>query len=411
MIMKKGIFALLIAWGVIGYADKGVEIRPLTERDGQIMVQREFMRCPFEKGAFGNDVSLLLPFCWAIHGKGSYTCFSAAEQKYSDGVSWELRQVSNGKMLAPEHEWSQETDLWFQPFQLFEVMWGGGRRALLYHHDSYDCASRKDGGEKIALVNTIWYELKVGANGMPQKVVVENGLRLLLKDNAVSEICNVIPHKYQGADAKVLREHYDSQKRLEMCSRQIWSLSTAQKEQLAALHRDYVERALPSGVVSNVYIVAGDGDFDGVCDAYVSTEVEKKGDGNYVWSLYIAEGIHFTRAKRSVVRTFGRIETVYIDAEICAARDSFFRLDRNRMPSYIMPVTIGEGKIDLWDYVNHESCVQVLRRENGLSNAMFGDCIRPSGSGVASLDDLLFGFAPLVRIKRIPCETFDVSHE
>lgn len=407
--MKKGIFALAVTWGCIGYADNGVEIRPLLESDGQIMVQREFMRCPFEKGAFGDDVSLLLPFCWVVQGKGSYVCFSAADQTYSDGVSWELRQVSDGKMIALEHEWTPETDLWFRPFQLFEVKWDGGRRTLLYHHDNYGYASRKDDEEKIALANTVWYELKVGTNGVPKKVAVENGLRLLLKDNAVSEICNVIPHRYQGADAKVVRDHAEPQKRLEMYSRQNWSLSATQKEQIAVLHRDYVKRNIPSGVVSNVYIVAGDGDLDGVCDAYVSTDAEKTCDGNYVWSLYVVEGTRFSRAKESVSRTFERIETVYVDAEVCTSKDSFFRLDRNGMPSYIMPVALNEGKIELWDYVKHESCVQAMRRQKGLSNAMFSDCISPSGCGVASFDDLFFGFAPLVRIKRIPCETFKIS--
>lgn len=408
MTMQKGIFVLAAAFGYISHAEK-VELRPLVKGDGQIMVHREFSRCPFEKGSFGNEVSLLLPFSWTVKDKAAYTYFSAADQRYSDGISWEVRQILDGEMIVPEHGLTQGTDAWFLPSHLFEVKWDDGYSDVLYHHDNYGSASLKDGGEKIFLVNSIWYELSVETNGLPKKFIVDGGVRSFLKNNEVTGICNVIPHRYLGADAKVVREQSDSQKRLEMCSRQAWSLSMVQKEQIAVLHREYVEKSHPGGVVTNVYIIAGDGNFDGACDAYVSTDLEKSGTKNYVWTLYLADRTRFSRAKEVCERTFGRIETVYVDAEVCASRDSFFRFDRIRMPSYIMPVVFDKGKIELWDYVSHDSGVRALRRQNGLSNAMFGDCISPSGMGVASLDDLFSGFAPLVRMNRIQCETFGIS--
>lgn len=126
--MKKAVLCFAVTWGCCGYAS--TNLTPLHENEGQMMVQRDFLLCPFEKGAFGNDVSLLLPFLWSTPSKDAYSCFSAAEQQYSDGISWEIRKVADGRMMPSIHEWTPSTDVWFLPFQLFVVKWQKDKRHL-----------------------------------------------------------------------------------------------------------------------------------------------------------------------------------------------------------------------------------------------------------------------------------------
>lgn len=408
MMMKKAVFVFAVTWVCCGYAS--ANLTPLHESAGKMMVQRDFLLCPFEKGAFGNDVSRLLPFLWSTSSKDAYSCFSAAEQQYSDGIAWEIRKVVDGKMMPSIHEWTPSTEVWFQPFQLFVVKWKDGRCGICFHNEARAYSPRKNEGERITLVDSTWHELNVETNGVPRKTRLEGGVRSLFGNTSIASICNVVPHRYRGANAEVVGEPSDSQKRLDECANQIWSLSESQKERIAILHRDYVKKLHPEAVVTNIYLVVGDGNFDGVCDAYASCDAEQKDDMNYTWSLYVSSGSCFCRAEDDMSRTFDRIEAVYVDAEVCVSKDSFFRLDRSRRPSYIMPVTIVDGKPEFWSYANHRSCVQKFRKENG-ANAEFNDCLGLSGCGVANLDDLFLDFAPIIRVERIQCETIVLAKE
>lgn len=136
MVRRKTLCAICyVALIAICHAD--AKLDALSESDGQRMVLTEFASCAFEKGAFDNDVSLLLPFCWTIPNKGAYTYFSAADQKYSDGISWEMMRVAEGKLFHCEYQLSPGAGIWFQPFQLFEIVFADGRSLFVYHSEYY----------------------------------------------------------------------------------------------------------------------------------------------------------------------------------------------------------------------------------------------------------------------------------
>lgn len=386
----------------------GISMSVLSSDDGRGMVRNEYVDCAFETGSFGNDVSMILPFCWTVPNAGVYTYFTAAEHRQTDGISWSLRRVEDGKLIPLSHPWTPETDVWFCPVQLFEVTSRDGQRGLFYHQERTRRVTRKDVDESVCLVDSTWYNLAVATNAIPKKTAINGGCRALFRLLGAVSIRNVMPHRYRGADALPVLEPSDSQKRLLSGERQPWKMPEESKKRLAALHREHLAKIRPGVQVSKVYLVVGDGDFEGTCDAYVTSDAEAKDGRNYMWTLYVASGGQFVRSNRNVSQTFNRIETVFIDAEVCAPRDSFFRWDRIGMPSYIMPLTFVDGEVELWDYANHESCVKSFRRQTGFGNTGYGDCIGPSACGVAGLEDLFVG-GTLVRAECLPCETIEVS--
>ena len=105
--MIKTLYAICYA-ASIATCHADIKLGILSESDGQRMVLTEFANCAFEKGAFDNDESLLLLFCWIIPNKGMYAFFSAARQKYSDGILWEMMRVAEGKLFHCEETLGEE---------------------------------------------------------------------------------------------------------------------------------------------------------------------------------------------------------------------------------------------------------------------------------------------------------------
>lgn len=407
MMRRKTLCAICyVASIAICHAD--AKLDALSESDGQRMVLTEFASCAYEKGAFENDVSLLLPFSWTIPNKGVYTYFSAADQKYSDGISWEMMRVAEGKLFHCEYQLSPGTGIWFQPFQLFEIVFADGRSLFVYHNECY----RKI-GHYGAIVDVKWYNLSISANGVPLKTPMHNGIDSLFANERVRVIRNVVPLRYRGAKAEVVKEPTREQKRLTDCKGE-WGISNMAKEQLADMHRKHVESMKLSSVVSNVYIIACDGNFDGVIDAYVSSDAEKEGDAKFKWTLYVKErnGL-FVRSEKSQSFQLDEIEILGIDPELHVPQDAFFKIDRIGVPSYAMPIVVENGKSELWSYAKHKGVVQSFRQKRAMENADFSSCIDGGAMGVskgiASLKDIFLTNSMLVSAKHLRCETISVS--
>lgn len=405
--MKKNLHAICGA-ALIATCHADIRLDVLPESEGRRMALEEFAACAFEKGAFDSDVSLLLPFCWAIPGKGAYACFSAADQKYSDGVSWEIMQIKDGRLIHCEDPSNSGASVWFQPFQLFEIVFSDGVSSFAFHNDH-----SKKMGSCCAIVDVKWYDLSISTNGVPLKTQMHKGIDSLFANERVKVIRNVVPYRYRGARAEMVKEPTREQKRLMEC-KGAWNLSDTAKNQLADMHRKYVESIKPSMVVSNVYTIACDGNFDGEVDAYVSSDVERESNTNFKWTLYVKDGNEvFARSEKPQSFQSDNIEIITIDSELHASQDDFFRMDRIGVPSYVMPIIVENGKSELWSYAKHKSVVQSFRQKRGMENADFSSCIDAGAMGVtkgiASLRDIFLMHSMLVSAKRLQCETTVVS--
>lgn len=401
--MKKT-FCVICGTALIAICHADVKLGMLPESDGRRMVLKEFASCAFEKGAFENDVSLLLPFYWTIPNKGVYTYFSAADQKYSDGAFWEMMQIKDGGLIHCEYQSNSGLGAWFQPFQLFEIVFSDVTSSLAFHNDHF-----KKIGSYSAVVDVKWYNLSISTNGVPLKTKMHNGIDSLFANKRVKVIRNVVPHRYRGAKAEMVKEPTREQKRLIDCKGR-WELPDIVKNQLAYMHRKYVESTKPSMVVSNVYIIACDGNFDGEVDAYISSDVEKESNENFKWTLYVKDGNGlFVRSEKPQSFQLDAIETLSIDSELHASQDAFFMIDRIGIPSYVMPIIVENGKPELWSYARHKGVVQSFRQKSGMENADFSSCIDAGimgvSKGIASLRDIFLMNAMLVSAKRLQCET------
>lgn len=384
-----------------------VKLGMLSENDGQRMVRAEFLRCSFEKGSFGNDVSLLLPFCWTIPERGTYTYFSAAEQMYSDGIFWEMKQIKDGKLLLCDYPFNSASDVWFRPFELFEIKFEDGATGLAYHNDRY-----RNVDEYISSVDVKWYNLSVCTNGVPLKTLMDNGIVSLFTNEHVRVIRNLVPHRYRGAKADIVKEPTLEQKRL-MESTARWELPDVDKKQLTNIHCKYVESIKGSGIVSNVYVIACDANFDGSIDAYVSSDAEKGKGKIHKWTLYVKErnGL-FARPEKTQLFSFDRIEKHCIDSELYVSQDAFFMIDRIGVSPYVMAIILDNGKPEFWSYAKHESVVRSFRKKCGMENADFLSCIgvkvNEKSKGIASLRDVFLIHSMLVSAKRLQCEAIVV---
>ena len=77
-----------------------------------------------------------------------------------------------------------------------------------------------------------------------------------------------------------------------------------------------------------VYVVFLDADNDGVADFYITSDLDKLEDGDYVWELYMQQGGEFTMAKDVVRPVASRKELCGLKPVVKAAKMSFCRIVR-----------------------------------------------------------------------------------
>ena len=377
---------------------------PLPSGQGQALVEDVFSRIPFWTGAWSNDASCLVPFQWRIEGKGVYTYFSAAEHKFFDGRAWQLWETGSGKLLPCKYDWSPDVDIWFTLGQLFEVEYNDGRRMLVFHNErriGVDCPDR---GEGLTSVSQKWYALSVATNGLPRKDLISEGVKTLFCSMQMKSIRCIIPHLYHGAKAEVRGEATPEQKQLLEAESNIgaWTLSRSQNGNLADLHQQYLSVMTTPSIAAKIFIVACDGNQDGIADAYVSSDAERDVHGDFKWTLYCGAKTGFYRAKNPSPVVLSQVEKLEIDPVVFAKRNAFFKLDRVGVKSYVMPITDGG---ELWNYARQASPVRRFRSKPGKQNISFYDCLMSCDGGIASLNDLFLIQPMLVSARRLPCET------
>ena len=401
--MKK-LIATISATALIGICHADSKFAALPVMEGQRMVLKDFADCAFEKGAWGNDISCLIPFVFQSDTDNQFVFFSAADGKYNDGMAWEVIGLSHylfdRRMCQP----ALSSSFWFTPDQLWEVEYANGRKEVVYHNETSKRLSCS-GGKEVAGQVITWWRISADTNGIPCKCQIHGGIEDYFADPNVNCMRNVIPHRFRGANAEIVKESSREQQRLIKARDNAWSIGETLKSKIANMHCKYLKQKNPLIDITEVYVVACDCNFDGVIDAYVSSDVEKVGVSTFNWTLYVNQGDCFVRPKKSLTHKFNEIEDLYIDSELCAQKESFFRFDRIGIPSYAMPVVIDNDKADLWSYTKHNSIVQSFRKKTGMANADFSSCLDNGTTGIASLRDIFVMHSMIVSAERLRCET------
>lgn len=389
---------------------ESVPQEPLSQDDGQALVKGAFRNVPFWTGAWGNDVSCILPMRWTVHGKGDFTYFSAAEHRTFDGMAWELNEISSGKLRPCKHEWSPAVDIWFTPEQLFEVECFNGKRFVCYHNERMRGSDATTAGIGF-IENHKWNGLGVSTNGCPVKTLLAGWPESLFADAEFKSICSVVPFCFRGAEAETVHERGEIRKRLDECAaaQNAWTMTAAQKNLIADKHRRYVSENRKEGTVAFVHIVVCDANHDEICDAYATSDREAAENGKYRWSLYLGSASGFSRQEESARFSLNGTENLYCEANVVATKEDFFRVDRIKTPSYVMVLTGLDGHPESLSYVRHENPVRDFRRRTGFANAEYYSCLVKGNAGVSSIRDLFLSCRAMVRAERLQCETIDIS--
>ena len=407
--MKKQILINVLAFACVSVSYSGERLASLSAADGRVLFRQIYKDSSFAKGAGGNDVSRLLPFRFGMGANACFAVFSTAENEYNDGISWETAAILDG-CLDPKAK--NGSSFWFKPSQIFCVDYECGDRRLVYHSESWRRVPTAENPE-MALLTLHWFAIDLDTNGVPCTAVLRNGAGDLFGDPNVQSIRNVVPWRYRGASAEIVTPPTRESARLEEFAEagDQWTLSEAQEKQLALRHLQTASADDFTVVVSNVYVIACDANADGIVDAYVSSDAERREDEDYKWTLYLGAKDGFVRRESPLILKPKWYEEIVCECEVVAAQDAFFRFDRIGMPAYVMPVVRREGKTESLSYLDRASVVRATRAKEGLGDAEFFCCVGTKKCGVASLQDLFVLPEMLVSATRLPCRALAVEAE
>lgn len=384
---------------------------PLTDSEGQLLVERFYAGTEFNTGDWGNDISLLLPFKWNSE-KDQFTLFSMAEHVRTHEAHWPPYQIIEGRLRYRKYEWTREGSVDFLPRELYEIQYSSGKKCLCYHNERTRGSDAETAGVGF-VENSIWNELDIGTNGCPKKTVRKGWPEALLADVAFKSARSVVPLRFRGPTACVVNEKDTIQKRLDeyAATQNGWSIDATQREALVARHCRLAAKEHNAEIITAVYILACDVNNDGICDAYATSDIEDVGDGKYRWALYLGTATGFSRQADAIKISANQTEDFYLETDVVATKDAFFRVDRVKMPTYVMVLSEFDGHPESWSYVHHENPVRDFRRRNGFAKADYYSCLGIGGGtpGVSSIRDMFLSYYTLVNVERLQCETVAVS--
>jgi len=407
----KTLVAVAIAVGIMPMeASSSREV--LLASEGQSLVERFFDGEEFNTGDWGNDISLLLPFKWNLGTDGQYVLFSMAEHVRTREAHWPAYQIVDGQLRYRAHEWKQENNVDFWPSELYELQFADDKSILVYHNEQTYRTKCHTGDTIRIFSSSTWYELNIGTNGIPCKTVHVGWPEGIFADKTIKSVRSVLPHRFRGAKANPVTKKDRVQARLEesAVAQPYWNMDDQRKKTLADMHRRHVAMTVPSNTVSVVYLITCDANNDRICDAYMSSDVEKVSTGKFTWSLYLGDKHGFSRQKAPMKFSVNRTEDIYLETDVVASRKDFFRIDRVNVPTYVMILAELENHPESWSYFHHENFVRKFRMEKDMSYADYYGCLDNCPEfgtpGISSIRDMFFfahyGLA-LVNAERLEC--------
>ena len=390
------VFATIVLAAIISSVMASSSREALPASEGQLLVESFFDGGEFNTGDWGNDVSFLLPFKWTLDTNDQFTLFSMAEHVRTREAHWPPYQIVDGRLRYRTYKWSVDSSVDFLPSELYELQFTSGRTMLVYHNEQTSRIRHSTGDVIRIFTLSSWYELDIGTNGVPNKIIHKGWPEGLFADKTLKSVRSVIPHRFRGPKAKPVKEKDRVQVRIEeyVATKSSWRMDRERKAALADVHRKYVSKVLATDDVTNIFLVACDVNHDGICDAYVSSNQESVNTDKYKWSLYLGDGHGFVRQKESERFSATRTEDIYFETDVISRKDGFFRIDRVNMPAYVVILAELEGRPESWSYLHHDNFVRKFRREDGMSNADYYGCLENSqeskGPGIASIRDMFF---------------------
>ncbi len=186
----------------------------------------------------------------------------------------------------------------------------------------------RDGTQNIYNDNVL---LRMDTNGFLRATSMKNGFSDLVSNAGFKRLDRAVTEFYKGKEVQFV-------KRTETATD--ISLSRPKGvDEFVRLYREEMKRRFAVRRKVNVYVVFLDADNDGNADFYVSSDTEKRQNGQYEWHLYLSAEGKFAKAEKTMWFNADKwYNRESINPDEVAGKDSFYRVQRRDgfLPSTII---------------------------------------------------------------------------
>ncbi|MBR4172645.1 MAG: hypothetical protein IKR48_13420 [Kiritimatiellae bacterium] len=400
--MRIGLFFLFISGMFHCAADM---ITSVTVQQGESFVRSYYREYGFEKGCFDYARAAILPFAWRLGTGSLVSLISTPVDNDGPGAHWRFIELKRGDVRELE---MPSNGIYFAFSQVYGIALSDGRVMPAFYKERF----RRDRDKSLDtfIDGTTWYGLDVSPDGKPISYAISDDTPQLLARQDFRSIVHVLPFFYEGEKAVVSNSGalghlgMEATNFQQMCRR---NLDKAMYRRLACRHAEWLRAKTRAKTATVFYFVLSDTNGDGVCDAYVSSNVEASSGDSYEWTLYLGgRGGEFSRQVNPL--SFRAVnEIIYIDQKVVASPRNFFRVSRHGIPPYVLPVVKGDSGVILsYPYLIHESVSQRYRKDKG--KVIFSDCVPFGQHGVGDIQDIFSTISPnkVMRVDRLDCEKY-----
>ena len=266
-------------------------------------------------------------------GKMQEAFLASPDQRYADGNGWVTTRKNNitGKFEYHPTVGENSLDLFARSRKLYVVSFEGVRDRL-YGNDVtiYDI---KNFGASNETQNIYRDDvlLRMDTNGFLRATSMKNGFSDLVSNSGFKRLDRAMTEFYKGKEVKFVKR-----------SETATDISLSRPKEIEEFVRQYrkeMKRRFAVKRKVNVYVVFLDADNDGNADFYVSSDIEKRQNGQYEWHLFLnAEG-KFAKAEKTMWFNADKwYNRESINPDEVAGKDSFYRVQRRDgfLPSTII---------------------------------------------------------------------------
>ena len=256
-------------------------------------------------------------------GKMQEAFLASPDQRYADGNGWVTTRKNNvtGKFEYHPTVGEDSLDIYSHSWKLYVVSLDGVRDRL-YGNDVmiYDIKNfgASNGTQNIYRDDVL---LRMDTNGFLRATSMKNGFSDLVSNSGFKRLDRAVTEFYKGKEVKFVKR-----------SETATDISLSRPKEIEEFVRQYREEMKRRFAVKrkvNVYVAFLDADNDGNADFYVSSNVEKRQDGQYEWHLFLnAEG-KFGKAEKAIwFNADKEYNRESVEPDEIAFKDSFYRVQR-----------------------------------------------------------------------------------
>ena len=253
--------------------------------------------------------------------------------------------------------------------------------------------------------------LRMDTNGFLRATSMKNGFSDLVSNAGFKRLDRAVTEFYKGKEVQLV-------KRTETATD--LSLSRPKGvDEFVRLYREEMKRRFAVRRKVNVYVVFLDADNDGNADFYVSSDTEKRQNGQYEWHLYLSAEGKFAKAEKTMWFNADKwYNRESINPDEVAGKDSFYRVQRRDgfLPSTIILERDGDtlhSRASLRQRLSqpppppskHPTCEQQKEHYRAKEEWQWEQKSKLGFIPAYDLEELI-AWHDFLRLERLPCEAF-----